>query len=152
MSCDNWHTICTAIINLSYFFLEIIIKVTESQPGLHNLWQFGSRAVRKWRENEKMKRKWRDNEEMERDSLSTFPHFLEIIIKVTESQPGVHNLWQFGSRAVRKWRKNEKMKRKWRENEEMERKWKENEEMERDSLSKFPHFLYISSLSIHFLY
>ena len=97
MSCGNWHTICTAIINLSYFFLEIIIKVTESQPGLHNLWQFGSRAVRKWRENEKMKRKWR-------------------------------------------------------ENEEMERKWKENEEMERDSLSTFPHFLFISSLSIHFLY
>ena len=26
----------------------------------------GSRAVRKWRENEKMKRKWRENEEMER--------------------------------------------------------------------------------------
>ena len=34
----------------------------------------------------------------------------------------------------------------------MERKWRENEEMERDSLSTFPHFLLISSLSIHFLY
>ena len=34
----------------------------------------------------------------------------------------------------------------------MERKRKENEEMERDSLSTFPHFLFISPLSIHFLY
>ena len=41
---------------------------------------------------------------------------------------------------------------KWRENEEMERKWRENDEMERDSLSTFPHFLYISFLSIHFLH
>ena len=32
------------------------------------------------------------------------------------------------------------------------RKWRENEEMEGDSLSTFPHFLFISSLSIHFLY
>ena len=32
------------------------------------------------------------------------------------------------------------------------RKWRENEEMERGSLSTFPHFLFISSLSIHFLY
>ena len=32
------------------------------------------------------------------------------------------------------------------------RKWRENEEKERDSLSTFPHFLFISSLSIHFLY
>ena len=31
------------------------------------------------------------------------------------------------------------------------RKWRENEEMEKDSLSTFPHFLFISSLSIHFL-
>ena len=30
--------------------------------------------------------------------------------------------------------------------------WRENEEMERDLLSTFPHFLFISSLSIHFLY
>ena len=52
----------------------------------------------------------------------------------------------------RKWRENEEMKRKWRENEEMKRKWRENEEMERDSLSRFPHSLSISSLSIHFLY
>ena len=36
--------------------------------------------------------------------------------------------------------------------EKMERKWRENEEMERDSLSTFSHFLFISSLSIHFLY
>ena len=46
----------------------------------------------------------------------------------------------------------EKMKRKWRENEEMERKWREDEKMEKDSLSIFPNFLSISSLSIHFLY
>ena len=50
---------------------------------------------------------------------------------------------------MRKWRDNEEMKMKWRENEEMKRKWRENEEMERDSLSTFPHFLFISSLSIH---
>ena len=45
------------------------------ETGLHNLWQPGSRAARKWTENEKMKRKWRENEERERDLLSTFPHF-----------------------------------------------------------------------------
>ena len=66
------------------------------------------------------------------------------------------------SRAARKWTENEDMKRKWRENEEvkmklreyeeMERKLRENEEMERDSLSTFPHSLFISSLPIHFLY
>ena len=55
---------------------------------------------------------------------------------------GLHNLWQPGSRAAKKWRDKEKMK----------RKWKENEELERDSLSIFPHFLFISSLAIHFLY
>ena len=32
------------------------------------------------------------------------------------------------------------------------RKWRENEKTERDSLSTFPHFLFISSFSIHFLY
>ena len=32
------------------------------------------------------------------------------------------------------------------------RNWRENEEMERNSLSTFPYFLFISSLSIHFLY
>ena len=38
---------------------------------------------------------------------------------------------------------------KWRENEKINRKWGENEEMERDSLSTYPHFLFISpSLSI----
>ena len=52
----------------------------------------------------------------------------------------------------RKWRENEEMKRKWRDNEEIERKWRENEEMERDSLSTFPHSLFISSLSIYFLH
>lgn len=36
--------------------------------------------------------------------------------------------------------------------EEMEREWEYEEEMERDALSTFPHFLYISSLSNHFLY
>ena len=35
--------------------------------GLHKLWQPGSLAARKWRENEEMRRKWRENEEMERD-------------------------------------------------------------------------------------
>ena len=34
----------------------------------------------------------------------------------------------------------------------MERELENEEEMERDSLSTFPHFLFISSLSIHFLY
>ena len=38
------------------------------------------------------------------------------------------------------------------ENEKMKRKCRENEEMERDSLFTFPHSLFISSLSIHFLY
>ena len=42
------------------------------------------------------------------------------------------------------------MKRKWRENEEMEKKGTDNEEMERDLLSIYPHFLFISPLSIHF--
>ena len=54
----------------------------------------------------------------------------------------MHKLWQPGSLAARKWR----------ENEEMNRKWRENEEMYTDSLSIFPHFLIISSLSFHFLY
>ena len=31
------------------------------------------------------------------------------------------------------------------------RKWTQNEQIERDSLSTFPHFLFITSLSIHFL-
>ena len=34
----------------------------------------------------------------------------------------------------------------------MERNWRDVEEMERDLLSTFPHFLFISSLYIHFLY
>ena len=63
----------------------------------------------------------------------------------------LHKLCQPGSLAVRKWRENEKMQRKWRENKEIERKWRENEEKERDSLLTFPHFLFIFSLSIHFL-
>ena len=41
---------------------------------------------------------------------------------------------------------------KWKKNEKMKRKQRENEEMERDSLGAFPHFLFISSLPIHFLY
>ena len=32
------------------------------------------------------------------------------------------------------------------------RKWRENEEMKRSSLSTFTHYLFISSLSLHFLY
>ena len=32
------------------------------------------------------------------------------------------------------------------------RKWRDNEEMERDLLATFPHFLFISSLFIDFLY
>ena len=55
---------------------------------------------------------------------------------------GLHNLWQPDSLAVIKWRENEKMKRKGRG----------NEEMEIDSFSLFSHFLFNSSLSIHFLY
>ena len=46
--------------------------------GLHKLWQPGSLAARKWRENEEIRRKWRENVEMERDWLSTFPHSLFI--------------------------------------------------------------------------
>ena len=34
----------------------------------------------------------------------------------------------------------------------MKRKLRENEEMERNSLSTFPYFLFISSLSIYFLH
>ena len=47
---------------------------------------------------------------------------------------GLHNLWLPGSRAARKWRENKKMKRKWRQ------------------FHSVPHFLFISSLSFHFLY
>ena len=65
---------------------------------------------------------------------------------------GLHKLWQPDSLTTREWGENEKIKRKWRENEEMDRKWRENEEMERDLVSTFPHFLFISPLSIHFLY
>ena len=68
------------------------------------------------------------------------------------SSAGLHKLCHPASLVVRKWRENEKMKRKWRKKGEMERKWKENEEMERNLLSTFPHFLFISFLSIHFLY
>ena len=49
-------------------------------------------------------------------------------------------------------RENGERMRKWRENEKMKRKWRENEEVERNSLSRFPHFLFISSLSVDFLY
>ena len=47
----------------------------------------------------------------------------------------VHNLLQPGSRAAR--------------NGERMRKWRENDEIEKDSLSTFPHFLFISSLYFH---
>ena len=47
------------------------------------MWQPGSRAARKWRENEIMKRKWRENEEIERKwreneemKRDSFPYFL----------------------------------------------------------------------------
>ena len=64
---------------------------------------------------------------------------------------GLRNPLKPCSWAARKWKDNEEMKRKWRLNEEIKRKWKDNEEMERDSLSTFPHSLFIFSLSIHFL-
>ena len=51
---------------------------------------------------------------------------------------GLHKLWHLGILAWRKWRENEKMKRKWREKGER-------------SLSTFPHFPFIYSLSLHFL-
>ena len=56
----------------------------------------------------------------------------------------------------RKWTDNEEMKREWGNEEEMAIQWGnkeeiEREEMERDSLSTFPHSLFFSSLSIHFL-
>ena len=54
-------------------------------------------------------------------------HFLSFAIE-SYIYAGLHNMWQLGSRAVRKWRDNEKMKRKWRENEKMKRKWRDNEE------------------------
>ena len=45
--------------------------------GLHKLWQPGSLAGRKWKENEKMKRKWRENDEMERKWREIYSlHFL----------------------------------------------------------------------------
>ena len=54
----------------------------------------------------------------------------------------------------------EQMGREWENEEKMRkggygdimRKWRVNEEKEIDSLSTIPHFLFISSLSIHFLY
>ena len=67
---------------------------------------------------------------------------------------GLHNLWQPGSRAAKKWRENEKMKgelEKAEGNGERMRKWREYEEIVKDSLSTFPHFLFISPLPIHFL-
>ena len=49
--------------------------------------------------------------------------------------PGLHRLWQPGC---------EKMEREWENEEEMEKYWE-------NSLSTFPHFLFIFSFSIHFL-
>ena len=79
-------------------FLNLMCSFIKDQqkPGLHNLYQPASRAVRKWRENEKMKRKWRENEEMERDLLSTFPHYLFI------SSLSIHFLYQKSSHFVAK--------------------------------------------------
>ena len=55
-----------------------------------------------------------------------------------------------GGLAARLWENGKKM-RKWRGNgEEMERKWTKNEKLERYLLSTFSHFIFISSLSIHF--
>ena len=54
------------------------------------------------------------------------------------------------SMAAWLWENGERM-RKWRGNGERMRKWTQNEQIERDSLSTFPHFLFITSLSIHFL-
>ena len=59
---------------------------------------------------------------------------------------------QENGERMRKWRGKGERIRKWRGNGEKMRKWRENEEMERDSLSTFPLFLFISSLSNHFLY
>ena len=54
-----------------------------------------------------------------------------------------------GSQLVAAWQPDCKKRR---ENGERMRKWRENEEVEKYSLSTFLHFLFISSLSIHFLY
>ena len=60
-------------------YLEVVTgHKTLKSPGLHNLRRPGSRAVRKWRENERMKRKWGENEEIERewrDFETTLGHF-----------------------------------------------------------------------------
>ena len=52
----------------------------------------------------------------------------------------------------REWWNEEEIERELWKEEEMEREWWNDEEMERDSLSTFPHFLLIYSLSVHFLY
>ena len=75
----------------------------------------------------------------------------DTFLKTLQMVPGLHNLRQPGSQASRKWRENQKMEREWGNGEGM-RNWRENAEMERNSLSTFPHFLFIPSLSIHFLY
>ena len=67
-------------------------------------------------------------------------------------EAGLHESLQPCSRAARKWRKNEEMRGYGERMRKLKRKWRENEKMERDSLSTFPHSLFISSLSIHFLY
>ena len=80
-----------------------------------------------------------------------FKTCLSVTISIAE-QSTAQGCTSCASLAVRKWRENEKIKMKWRENEEMVGRWRENEEIKRDSLSTFPHFLFTSSLSIHFLY
>ena len=69
-------------------------------------------------------------------------------------QPGSEKMereWENEEEMGERKRGNERMG-KWRGNGERMRKWRENEIMERDSLSTFPHFLFISSLTINFLY
>ena len=64
---------------------------------------------------------------------------------VAALQPGCEEM-------EREWGNEEEMEIEWGNKEEMEREWGNGEEMERDLLSTFPHSLFISSPSIHFLY
>ena len=66
--------------------LTIYIEEFSLSPGCHNPLQPGSRAARKWRENEEMERKWRENEEMKRK-------------------------WTENEEMERRWRENEEMDR-----------------------------------------
>ena len=77
-----------------------------------------------------------------------YPKSLQLEIERDISEQGCTTFCILASRM----QENGERVRRWRWNGERMRKWRENEEMERDSLSTFPHFLFISSLSIHFLY